>query len=103
MTRGVSREKQDTTQDLFKSLNFFERGDHMNSRETLDIKCPEDYGTAKLTFSLKEHVSGGVVDRRAVSKVGCDIQDRLLKQGKNCDFSCKDTQEYRTFKRNLEI
>jgi hypothetical protein len=61
----------------------------MNNREKLDIKCPEDYGTAKLTFFIKKHVSRGVVDRRIVSEVGCDIQNCLLRQGKTAVSAVK--------------
>ncbi len=75
----------------------------MDTMEELDIKCPEGYGDARLTFFLKEHVSGGFVDKRIVYKLECDIQDSLLKQSKKCGFSCENTQQYKTFRKRLEL
>ena len=70
----------------------------------LELECPEGYGQANLTLHLKEHPSGRSLgtDKIVILQSECDIQDLLLKQDKNCIWSCKDTDEYQSFKKAVE-
>jgi hypothetical protein len=74
----------------------------MDDKEELEIECPEGYGHAILSFFLREHIAGGIVDKRIVHALECDIQDSLLKQNKNCGFRCENSSQFKSLKNSLE-
>ena len=65
--------------------------------EILDIECPEGYGETTLTIFLKEHESSrgkiDEIDRVAIDKIDCELQDELLSKNNNCNSSCRNSQE----------
>ncbi len=72
----------------------------------LEMECPEGHGDTTITVTLKDHSSSrgpGIVDRVAILRTECDIHDDLLEQDKNCNWSCKETEEYRQFKKSVEV
>ena len=66
----------------------------------LTIDCPEGHGEAALTFHVLEHTSSRgreiIIDHRAVNQVDCDVQSSLLRNGKKCNWSCRETEEYKS-------
>lgn len=68
--------------------------------EYFSIDCPEGHGEAEITFHILEHTSSrgreSIIDHRAVNRVDCDAQSSLLRQGKNCNWTCKGTEEYKS-------
>jgi len=68
--------------------------------EYLSLKCLEGYGTAELTLYIREHPSSRsnrlYIDKRAVYQSECDVQSSLMRDGRNCNWSCKQTEEYKS-------
>ena len=67
--------------------------------EYLSLKCPEGHGNAELTLYIREHHSSrdnrADIDKRSVYQSECDVQSALLRNDRNCNWSCKQTEEYR--------
>jgi hypothetical protein len=68
--------------------------------EYVSVICPEGHGNAQLTLYIREHRSSmgnrTEIDKRAVYQSECDLQSSLLRNGRNCNWSCKKTEEYKS-------